>query len=174
MVDSREPKTMDPRLEALGFSVFRQALPTGDYLWETKSHLNVCVERKTASDLLSSISGKQANGKSRLQNQMDRLRQFDVPVLLIEGYFHPRRDGFAEVRIGQATGWWWDSVDGVLLSLQRAGIIIARCPADRAPERMVTLKDYFDKPEHTLLKPAPQSGTLEKTKEDVNVQDTHS
>lgn len=147
---------MDASLIAAGFNPVRTTLETGDYLWVSKDNRTVGVERKTASDFLSSLSGKQANGRTRFQNQMDRMRTtYDVPILLIEGYLHPRSDGFTEIQAGNASGWYWDSLDNVLLSVQSAGILVVRCGRGRTASRLVTLRKYFDKPVHRLL-----SGTV--------------
>lgn len=151
MVDSREPKALDEQLRTVGFDVYRQTLLTGDLLWTSTQQQSVCVERKTAGDLLGSLVGKQANGHGRLQNQMERMRTtYDIPILLIEGHLQPGRDGFTEAG-SLGTKWYWDSLDNMLLSLQRGGIIIARCARGRVPERIVTLKNYFDKSRHRFL-----------------------
>lgn len=170
VVDSREPKTIDSKLTQVGFTVSRQALPTGDYLWVTSTGLTVCVERKTGSDLLGSMGSRQANGKPRLQNQMDRLRAFDIPILLIEGFLETHNTGFASVKAGQPSGWLWDSIDNALLSLQRGGILVVRCGSGRVPERLVSLRNYFDKKTHRYLSSATEPDTLEETtQEETNV-----
>lgn len=151
VVDSREPKTMDLRLAAAGFSVHRMKLDTGDYLWTAKDGRTVCVERKTVSDLLGSLAGKQANGAPRLKNQLGRLISvYDVPILLIEGTVRAGGDGkiIAGTRV---TRWPFDGVDNLFLSLHASGVYIARCGTNRVPGRLWSLHQYFEKTQHEYL-----------------------
>ena len=152
IVDSREPKSTDLKLQEVGFVVDRKALETGDFVWVSSKGEVVGVERKTASDFLQSLTDKQANGRTRFQNQMGRmLTTYSQPVLLIEGKLSPMPDGFtiAETRM---TTWWWASVDNIFLSAQRSGILVAHCGRGQVASRLVTLVQYFDKPQHTLIK----------------------
>ena len=165
VVDTREPASLDAEIEAVGFEVFRQTMPTGDFLWVAKDGRSIAVERKTAGDLLSSIGGRQANGHSRLQNQMERMvKEFDVPLLLIEGNLQGGSDGFTTAGT-RSTKWYWDSVDNLLMSLQRGGITVVHCARGRVPERLVTLNYYFDRKVHTLLSPVVVDSRVEESPE---------
>lgn len=150
MVDTREPKTLDQGLSQVGFEVFRQTLDSGDFLWVAKDGKTVAVERKTTNDLLAAMKDTQANGHPRLKNQLERMLQaYDINVLLIEGKLTCGPDGFA-VSEGRSTGWQWDGLDNMLISIQRSGVILATCHRGRVPERLVTLVNYFNKKKHTL------------------------
>jgi ERCC4-type nuclease len=134
---------------AEGFDVSRETLATGDFLWLTKKFKAVCIERKTVSDLLSSLAGRQENGKARAVNQLTRLREFDHPVLLIEGTMSMTSTG--KVRAdGRLTSWAWDAVDNFLLTVQQSGITVARCHKGSVPDRLRSLVGYFDKDVHLL------------------------
>jgi len=75
-IDNREPKEIGIQLSHNhGIEVTYEQLPIGDYLFS-----DVCVERKTISDLLQSSRG-------RLWNQLKNMKDnYDRPVLLVEGY----------------------------------------------------------------------------------------
>jgi len=156
IVDSREPKSSDLKLTEVGFVVERKALETGDFVWVSAQGEVIGVERKTASDFLQSLTDKQANGRTRFQNQMERMiATYSQPVLLIEGKLSPMPDGFtiAETR---ATNWWWASVDNIFISAQRNGILVAHCGRGQVPSRLVTLVQYFDKPQHPFISKGPE------------------
>jgi len=75
IVDFREKNSLVPaELMKLGFNVEFRQLPVADYLVS-----DVAVERKTISDLKSSIINK------RIISQLMELKQFENKLLLIEG-----------------------------------------------------------------------------------------
>lgn len=146
-VDSREPLRIDYELKQEGFEVSRAKLETGDYLWVCRAGLPVVVERKTIADLLSSITGRQANGKSRAQNQVDRLREFPLPVLLIDGY--PRLSGGGKIMRGsRETQWTQAGIDNWLLTVQGKGVKVVWAQEERLAERLRHLAQYYEKEKH--------------------------
>ena len=77
VVDEREKKSRIPDLlKAVGINVEVKTLPVGDYIVAPET----IVERKTISDLISSIFD------GRLFDQCNRLKDnYQFPILLIEG-----------------------------------------------------------------------------------------
>lgn len=96
------------------------------------------------ADLLSSISGKQQNKKSRAHNQLNRLREFPYPVLLIDGYPEVNRDGMI-MRGRTPTRWIHAGIDNWLLSVQSSGIKVAYAPAGQVAARIKYLVGYYEK-----------------------------
>ena len=75
IIDDREKNSLVPsELIRLGFQIDFQHLPIGDYLIN-----NIAIERKTTSDLKSSIINK------RIFAQMQELKQYPLHLLIIEG-----------------------------------------------------------------------------------------
>jgi len=75
IVDNREKNSLVPsELINIGFKVEFKNLPVADYLID-----NVAIERKTISDLKSSIINK------RIFSQMQELQQYPSYLLIIEG-----------------------------------------------------------------------------------------
>lgn len=146
-VDTREPRTIDRLLEAEGFTVDRTKLDTGDYLWVNAAGVPVLVERKTVPDLLGSITGYQRNRKTRAQNQLARLREFPIPVLLIEGYPKLSANGYI-MRAYTETRWLQVGLDNWLLTVQDMGIRVAYARQGKVAERLRYLATYYDKPKH--------------------------
>lgn len=159
IVDSREPETLVWECSGEGFDVSVQTLTTGDFLWLNKQSESVAVERKTIGDLLSSLAGKQENGKSRAINQLTRMKEtYQHPVLLLEGAMSMNPMGKV-VADGRTTSWSWDAIDNFLLTVQQFGIVIARCKRGKVPQRLMSLRKYFDKVKHQL--PLEESCTVE-------------
>ena len=150
IVDTREPEPLLWQLSQEGFDVSRQTMSTGDFLWITKDFKSVCIERKTVSDLLSSLAKRQGNGKPRVVNQLGRLSQtFDYPVLLIEGSMVATADGNISAD-GRPSTWAYNSIDNFLLTAQQAGVLVVRCRKGEVPTRIRSLVYYFDKVDHLL------------------------
>lgn len=75
-IDSAEPKkTADWFRENTDFKVIKKTLPVGDILSE-----NICIERKTTTDLAGSI-------KERIWRQAANMQQYKHKYLLISGDF---------------------------------------------------------------------------------------
>lgn len=149
-MDTREPAALQMTLASYGFPVTTTALSSGDFLWVSRDSRSLCVERKTVSDFLSSISDKQENGRSRLVNQMMRMREsWDEPILLLEGELKAT-ETLRVIADGRHTKWSWDTVENTLLSIQRTGILVTRCHKGAVPERIESLQKYFERKRHLL------------------------
>lgn len=75
IIDNREKNSLVPaELTNLGFQIEFQHLPIADYLIN-----DIAIERKTISDLKSSIINK------RIFTQMQELKQYPLHLLIIEG-----------------------------------------------------------------------------------------
>ncbi|MBX4211939.1 hypothetical protein KW787_00585 [Candidatus Pacearchaeota archaeon] len=75
LVDYREKNSLVPsHLVSQGINVIFQQLNVADYLFG-----NIAIERKTISDLKSSIISK------RINSQLLELKQYPKPLLLVEG-----------------------------------------------------------------------------------------
>ena len=98
------------------------------------------MERKTISDLLGSLAGKQENGKPRAVNQMTRMKEtYQHPVLLLEGSMVMNSMGKV-VADGRVTSWDWNAIDNFLITVQQSGILIARCKKNQVPDRLWSLR----------------------------------
>lgn len=73
-IDNRERNSMIPSLLSRDFEIEFKQLPVADYLIE-----NIAIERKTVSDLKSSIINK------RIFDQLAELKQYPKHLLLVEG-----------------------------------------------------------------------------------------
>lgn len=144
LVDTREPKWVDESLRALDLTVERVKLDTGDYLWVSRHGQPVIVERKTVADLLSSISGKQRNSKSRAHNQLSRLKEFPHAVLLVDGYPNVSPSGMI-LRGRTETTWLHGGLDNWLLSVQSSGIKVAYAAPGQLAARLKYLVGYYEK-----------------------------
>lgn len=74
IIDAREPKYMHDMLKAKGIDVKREFLEIGDYALPG----DVIIERKTGSDFIQSIKD------NRLWDQLKNLKQYELPILVIE------------------------------------------------------------------------------------------
>lgn len=149
-MDTREPVDICWQLQEQGFEVSRVTMDSGDYLWVTHDNRAVAVERKTGSDFLHSIGGRQANGRPRLINQLLRMREtYDISILLIEGQFYPI-DAETVMVSGRTRKWRWDAIDNLFLTVQQSGTHVAFCAKGHLGNRIRSLQGYFDKTKHLL------------------------
>lgn len=82
IIDNREKNSLvASKLASIGFEIEFQQLPVADYLIN-----DIAIERKTISDLKSSIINK------RIFSQLSELRQYKKPLLIIEGGRHKLYD----------------------------------------------------------------------------------
>lgn len=147
-VDSREPPNILADLRVKGMVAEVATLETGDYLWSTSLGKPILVERKTVSDLLSSFTGKQANGSSRAVNQIQRLSTYDgIALLAIEGYPSVTWDGKIENK-GRVSSFTQLGIDNFLLSAQNAGLKIVWARAGHFADRLIGLVNYYEKEHH--------------------------
>lgn len=83
MVDSREQEQGRSAYVYEDVRYIRKGLQVGDYSmlgFETK----IAIERKAQEDFYVSICDKQANGQSRMVNQVARLKKLDFAGMVIE------------------------------------------------------------------------------------------
>ena len=123
LVDQREPSSIPDALHAkfAGIPLSITLLQVGDVWLATSDGSMLVVERKTPSDLLSSLRD------GRLFAQASEMRGVSPwAYLVITGMLQCGSDG--KVWYGrEATGWNWDAVQGALLSVQEAGIGVIQC-----------------------------------------------
>lgn len=153
LVDDREPSDALPRLADLGLAPTKAHLDAADYAFYPHG-LTCLIERKTMSDLLTSIASK------RLITQIHRmLEASDRAFLLREGtfrrnpngmlaYFSPRDprrgdDGYVE------SGWYWDAFASMMVDLQMLGVVLIDCPIlGQYPTEIARLVINLAKNEH--------------------------
>lgn len=98
VIDHREKSSLVPsNLSSLNFTIEYKQLPVADYLLN-----NIAIERKTISDLKSSITNK------RIFSQLLELKQYPIAFLIIEG---PESELYNSEQIHE------NAVRGFLLSL---------------------------------------------------------
>lgn len=122
ILDSREKMpSMAKNFASVGYEVVREALPCGDIC---VPEIGLLIERKTTSDLLSSISSK------RLMIQVNEIMEQDIAYkcLLIEGIMN--RD-WVKGQIKLFAGKFWmpshfhpKAVANLLWTMQKRGLII--------------------------------------------------
>jgi len=144
LVDVHEPKRVS---KVLGDLAHVESLEVGDYQFPTSNGKVVIVERKSSTDLLSSLSS------GRFHEQVRNMLQEDcVPVLLLEGFMSCTKDGFVKVRYG-ITKWRYNSVQHMLMTAQLAGLYITKSPT--VYHTPIVIKDlyyYFQKEDHESLR----------------------
>jgi len=112
LVDSREPEWCRG-LRLSGIDARVQELPAGD-AWVICEDATLVVERKTLSDLCSSISD------GRLFNQVAEMRQAGDWCYVVVA--PPPSVVAGKLSIGgRVTNWQWSSVQGALLTVQEMG-----------------------------------------------------
>ena len=130
LIDSREPAWVQ-QLTFGGAMTAITALDYGDLLITTASGDLLAVERKTASDLLSSIAS------NRLFNQIAGLVQRTRwAYLVITGELRCGSTGQVITEHGE-NGWTWESLQGALLKAQELGAMVIHVGADADYEATV-------------------------------------
>ena len=123
MIDSREPSWV----QALEFGGAMKAitmLDAGDLWASTGDGAMVCIERKTSSDLLGSLSDE------RLWHQLSAMRaKSQWSYLVITGVLQPSSTGMTITDRGE-TGWKWASVQGALIRAQECGVVVVHAAGD--------------------------------------------
>src|SRR3989304_3805516 len=123
-LDTREPEDVLVAVEAAavteGIHTTRAILHQGDFMWECPLG-TVGVERKTASDLMGSLSSGRAAGQFEKM-----IGAYTLPVLMITGH-HTTFKGKVGKWAGDLNGRWTTmGLDNMLLSWQLAGVYIVR------------------------------------------------
>ena len=150
-LDTREPEDVLVAVEAAavteGIHTTRAILQQGDFVWECPLG-TVGVERKTASDLMGSLSS------GRAAEQMARMIEaYTIPVLMIVGDLTTHKG-----KIGRWSGkdfngsWTVIGVDNVLLSWQLAGMYIVRASKKDTAARIISLYRWSHKREHLVVR----------------------
>ena len=141
VVDSREPReiAIEVALGApKGEELVVREMSAGDILIE-RNNRRMLIERKTPSDLLSSLSD------GRLFQQAMRMRE-ECPrsLILITGHLYPTREGKVKVG-GFTTGWNLWSVRMALLRIQLSGVAVLEIGERDLPEVIRHLFHYLEK-----------------------------
>ena len=121
LVDSREPQAIADALSAV-YGVHVSQLAAGDVNVPTPNGL-LAIERKTPSDLLSSISDGRLFDQARAMVESARFALIVVPGSLLYD-----RDDFA-VADGRVTRWRGVSVRAAIRAVQWAGCAVEIVPA---------------------------------------------
>ena len=125
IIDSRESAAVKRLTFGLSEKPAIAKLDEGDILCVTDDLCQVLIERKTPSDLLSTL------GKKRLYPQIERmLKVTPWCYLVITGQLYRNRDGNVTVKGAGHTGWNYDSVQGALLTAQELGCSVVYCGPD--------------------------------------------
>jgi len=172
IVDSREEFSdfFVSKLSEMGLSCRIEKLPAGDFLlFAPEENKSILVERKTASDFLSSIEGKMDKKtrvwiKGRIWDQAKRMVETGLkPYLLIEGNIYSKRNtvyrkkGFEKRRI-------WGALDGI----RSYGISIHFVKnKEETVEWLKYLSDRLGRPKKpfTLRASAPNQLSMEEKQE---------
>lgn len=123
LVDQREPSSVVDAVRAAlpGIPVATAMLDAGDAWLATSDGALVVVERKTPSDLLSSI------GDGRLFAQAVSMRALSPwSYVVVTGNLLPGSDGRVWLE-RRSTNWNFDAVWGALLSVQESGAAVVFC-----------------------------------------------
>lgn len=174
LVDDREPDSAVPRLREYGLLALSSRLESADY--ESYPHgLKCLIERKTMSNLLTSMSDRQ------LVSQAHRMvESSDLCFLLREGAFRrspqavleyysprdPRADGEGWVQ----SGWAWDSFQGIMIDIQMMGVKMLDCPVlGEYPMEIARVLVNLHKEEHRWIKERQRPDVVFLDKEYRNV-----
>lgn len=124
IVDSREPDWARS-LTFGGVPTVVMALDSGD-VWATCSdHCTVLIERKTPSDLLSTLRQK------RFFPQCAKMLEVTPwSYVVITGILYHDRTGMVTISGAGHTGWRFDDVQGALLTAQEMGVGVLTCGSD--------------------------------------------
>lgn len=121
-VDQREPEWVF--FAFAGLPTVRTMLDTGDVWAAADDDSMLVIERKTPTDLLSTLAA------DRLFTQCSNLAALSPwAYLVITGTLLPGPDG-KTVADGRETGWNYDAVQGALLTVQELGVRVVTCRGD--------------------------------------------
>jgi ERCC4-type nuclease len=139
-VDSNEPRQMRELLIANGWQ--QERLNSGDYSFFSATGQSIGIERKTVSDLISSLQG-------RLPNQFFNLiEDYEIPILLIEGHWGRQIGHIAQS--GQIYNVTWEQVWNFVRTWQDRNITIElTTDTIHTLERLDQLYRYYHKPYHS-------------------------
>lgn len=127
LVDQREPKDVIEHIQngLPGVPVSTTLLSAGDVWLACADQTMLVIERKTGSDLLSSIRD------NRLFNQVAGMREISPwSYLVITEQLTVGIDGKVWAGSRVATGFTWNALWGALLHVQEAGVAVMMCRAE--------------------------------------------
>jgi len=131
IIDNHEKNSFVPsELKEQGFEIEFKDLKVGDYIVR-----DIVIERKTVSDFISSMINK------RLSNQIEELKQYKNPLLIIEGI--DEQELYTEEYFKEKTGMHPNSIRGFLVSIllvHKIPIIFTKNAEDTAKFISVILK----------------------------------
>lgn len=129
-VDSHEPSWVQSLTFGSAMTAVT-ALDYGDLLATCDDGALIAVERKTADDLLGSLSD------DRLWPQLAGIKaQTQWAYLVICGRLEPAANGNTLTDRGE-TKWPWASVQGALIKAQELGVFVVQCASDQDYESTV-------------------------------------
>ncbi len=148
-LDTREPEAVLVAVETAaigqGIHTTREMMDSGDYGWECPLGA-VRVERKTASDLMGSLSS------GRAAEQFAKMIEYPVPILMIAGPLTTFK-GKVGKWAGDLNGRWTTmGLDNMLLSWQLAGLYIVRNSKRETAGRIISLYQWSQKREHLVVR----------------------
>lgn len=133
IIDSRE-STAIKKLTFGGVPTTVMALDAGDLMATCSDNQIVLVERKTPSDLLSTLRSK------RFLPQVEKETKITPwTYVVITGILYRDRDGMVTVSGAGHTGWNYDAVQGALLTAQEMGAGIIHCAEDEYEQCVIRL-----------------------------------
>jgi len=140
LVDSNEPELIRSALKTTGWD--QERLNSGDYAFFSSDGKPIGIERKTVSDLISSLTG-------RLPNQFFNLiEDYEIPILLIEGHWGKQIGHISQA--GQIYNITWEQVWNFIRTWQDRGISLEfTTDIHHTIERLEELYKYYQKPYHS-------------------------
>ena len=154
-----EHNELEAQLDALGVSVIRTPLETGDVWWTASANRLAMAELKRIEEALGSFS------TGRMLNQMFRVHEIsDIPMLILSGYLVPSPSGWCRVQPKTLDKWnderdvirvRYDAFNNYLAGLMAEGIIVDRLISRKElPRRLISLIRWTLKEEHKSLRPS--------------------
>ena len=140
IVDSNEPEIIRSELIKLGWEQSR--LNSADFAFFTADNRPVGIERKTVSDLVSSLTG-------RLPLQFyKQLEDYEINILLIEGHWGMQMNKI--VIAGQIYNITWQQLWNFIRTWQDNGLTLEiTIDTGHTIQRIQELYEYYQKPAHT-------------------------
>lgn len=153
MIDNREPQSIQS-LKFGGVPCVRLQLECGDLWASTDDGEMLIIERKTVSDLLSSIKD------GRLFQQVTAIRaKSKWGYLMVTGALTHSLDGHV-ITENRTTGWRFDDVAGALLTVQELGVSLIHCQSDSHYEDAIIRLARRDRKATKPIEPRTQAHVL--------------
>jgi len=153
IIDSRESATVK-RLTFGGVPTMVMKLDAGDLMASCDDGAQLLSERKTPSDLLSTLRSK------RFLPQVEKMVGITPwTYVVITGQLYRDRDGKVTVKGAGHTGWNYDSVQGALLTAQEMSAGVIYCGPDDYEAAVIRL---CNRDRGTVRVKSPREGYLLK------------